>query len=125
MHDGSLALQTHLLMVLLQEDQLLLQPFNLHLQVRPGQHVQQPLESGEVRLHRLPHAQLVLPPVEHSVSEDYPQRHPLSTVSLRSHGGCRSLVFLLSLEVVHRQLGVVVGQVDASVDTHGAMDLER
>lgn len=51
-------------MVLLEVDELLLQAFDLHLQVRPGQRelVQNATQSGDVGLHRQAHGHLVLEP---------------------------------------------------------------
>ena len=56
----------HLLVVLLQVDQLLLQPLDLQLQVGGdrGQLVPDPPQPCDVRLHRLPHQELVVVPVE-------------------------------------------------------------
>lgn len=57
-------LSTHLLVVLLQEEQLLLQALDLHLQVGLGQShlVQDPPQARNVGLHRLTHGQFVLVP---------------------------------------------------------------
>ena len=56
----------HLLVVLLQVDELLLQPLNLHLQVAGGhgQLVPDSPQPQDVRLHRLPHEKLIVVPVE-------------------------------------------------------------
>lgn len=54
----------HLLVVLLQVDQLLLESFDLHLQVRAGhgELVKDAAQPGDVSLHRLAQRQLVLIP---------------------------------------------------------------
>lgn len=55
---------SHLLVVPLEHDELVLQGLVLTLQIHPGQvHViQHPLQSSNVRLHSHPHGQLVLIP---------------------------------------------------------------
>lgn len=55
---------SHLLVVLLQVDQLILQTLHLHLQVGPAQSqlIQDSLQPSDVGLHRMMHGQLTLIP---------------------------------------------------------------
>lgn len=116
---------SHLCVVLLQVGELILQAFDLHLQVGLGQGglVQQAAEVGDVSLDGLAHYQLVFESnqvVEIQIS-NMEQLVPVKSACWTSF---ESFV-LLGFEVICCQFGVINLKQDVGISNGGSVDLER
>lgn len=111
---------SHLCVVLLQVGQLVLQAFDLQLEVglRQGGLVQEAAEVADVSLNGLAHHQLVLEPDQ------------VQSATVRKQPAVKRLQLheepaLLGFEVIRSQFGVIDLQQDVGVFNGGAIDLKR